>query len=91
MTITKKINGANLEIALKGRLDTMTAPELENDLNASLDAVNALTLDLTNLDYSFEDQVWDGYECSVLRQLADNIKIFIRGKEVHMIVAKQFA
>ena len=41
--------------------------------------------------YSVEDPEWDGYERSVLRRLVDNIKIFIRGKEVHMIVIKQFA
>ena len=32
MTITKKQNGTTLEIALEGRLDTMTAPELEAEL-----------------------------------------------------------
>ncbi len=51
MTISKKLNGTGLEIALEGRLDTMTAPELEKELNASLDAVDALTLDLASLDY----------------------------------------
>ena len=51
MTITKKTNGSSLEIALEGRLDTVTAPELEKELNASLDAANALTLDFTNLEY----------------------------------------
>lgn len=51
MIITRKMNGTSLEIALEGRLDTMTAPELEQDLNASLDAANALTLDFTNLEY----------------------------------------
>ena len=51
MIITKKMNGTSLEIALEGRLDTMTAPELEKELNASLDAANTLTLDLTNLEY----------------------------------------
>ena len=51
MIITKKMNGTSLEIALEGRLDTMTAPELEQDLNASLDAANALTMDFTNLEY----------------------------------------
>ena len=29
MTITKKQNGTTLEIALEGRLDTTTYPELE--------------------------------------------------------------
>ena len=51
MTITKKLDGTNLEIALEGRLDTMTAPELEKELNASLDAADTLTLDFANLAY----------------------------------------
>ena len=51
MTITKKQDGTHLEIALDGRLDTMTAPELEKELNASLGAADTLTLDFENLAY----------------------------------------
>ena len=51
MTITKKQNGTALEIALEGRLDTMTAPELEAALNSSLDEAESLTLDFTDLGY----------------------------------------
>ena len=51
MTITKKQNGNALEIALEGRLDTMTAPELEAELKGSLDAAESLTLDFSKLDY----------------------------------------
>ena len=51
MTITKKQNGNALEIALEGRLDTMTAPELEAELNGSLDGAETLTLDFTGLSY----------------------------------------
>lgn len=51
MTIEKKVNGNALEIALEGRLDTMTAPELEAELNQSLDSVDSLTLDFSKLEY----------------------------------------
>ena len=51
MTITRKLNGTDLEIALEGRLDTMTAPELEAELKQSLDGADSLTLDFTKLDY----------------------------------------
>ena len=51
MTITKNQNGTELEIALEGRLDTMTAPELEAELSADLDNVESLTLDFSKLDY----------------------------------------
>ena len=51
MKITKNLNGTNLEIALEGRLDTTTAPELEQELKASMVGANALTLDFGKLDY----------------------------------------
>ena len=51
MTITKNQNGTEMEIALEGRLDTMTAPELEAELSADLDNVESLTLDFSKLDY----------------------------------------
>ena len=51
MTIMKKAEGTALTISLEGRLDTSTAPELEAELNAGLDGVTALTLDLGELLY----------------------------------------
>ena len=51
MTITKQQNGTTLEIALEGRLDTMTAPELEAELNKSLGGADSLVLDFSKLDY----------------------------------------
>ena len=51
MTITKKQNGTTLEIALEGRLDTMTAPELEAELSKSLPGAEDLTLDFSGLEY----------------------------------------
>ena len=51
MTIIKNQNGTTLEIALEGRLDTMTAPELEAVLKESLDEAESLVLDFSKLDY----------------------------------------
>ncbi len=51
MTITKKTEGTALIISLEGRLDTSTAPELEAELNTSLNGVSVLTLDLADLLY----------------------------------------
>ena len=51
MTITKNLNGTTLEIALEGRLDTMTAPELEAVLNESVDGAESLTMDFSKLEY----------------------------------------
>jgi len=51
MTINKKMNGTCLEIALEGRLDTLTAPELEAELSQSLDGAESLIMDFSKLDY----------------------------------------
>jgi len=51
MNITKTQNGTALTIALEGRLDTTTAPDLEKELKDSLDGANALVLDFSKLDY----------------------------------------
>ena len=50
MNITRKMNGTELEIALEGRLDTMTAPQLEAELGSLSDA-ESLVLDCGKLDY----------------------------------------
>ena len=51
MTISKQQNGKALTLALEGRLDTVTAPELEKELRASTAAIDTLTLDIAKLDY----------------------------------------
>ena len=51
MRISQNMNGTNLSIALEGRLDTTTAPELEKALKDNMDAANELTMDFEKLDY----------------------------------------
>lgn len=51
MTITKELNGTELKIALEGRLDTTTAPELEAELNQDLANAESLTMDFSKLEY----------------------------------------
>ena len=51
MTIARTTDGTTLTIAVKGKLDTMTAPELEAELNQSLTGAESLTLDFSKLDY----------------------------------------
>ena len=45
------IRSSFLHIALSGRLDTTTAPELESELKGSLDGVTALIMDFRELEY----------------------------------------
>ena len=51
MRIVKTDNGTALTIALEGRLDTTTAPELEKEIKASLNGITDLKLDLEKLEY----------------------------------------
>lgn len=51
MEIVKNKEGQQLTVALKGRLDTTTAPQLESELSSALDGVTALILDFADLEY----------------------------------------
>lgn len=51
MTIEKTLKGSTLNVVLTGRLDTITAPQLEAELKASLDGITELILDFQNLEY----------------------------------------
>ena len=51
MKIIKNQNGGCLTIALEGRLDTTTAPELEQEIKLSLGGVTELVMDFARLDY----------------------------------------
>ncbi len=51
MNINKTANGAELTLALEGRLDTVTAPQLEAELKASISGVTQLNWDFAALDY----------------------------------------
>ena len=51
MTIEKNLNGTELSIALAGRLDTTTAPQLEVEIKQNLGGIEKLVLDFASLDY----------------------------------------
>ena len=51
MTITKNLKDTALAIALEGRLDTTTAPQLEAELKKSLNGITRLELDFAALEY----------------------------------------
>ena len=51
MKIEKNLNEKNLVVALEGRLDTTTAPQLEDELKKSLDDISELVIDLGALEY----------------------------------------
>lgn len=51
MNIVKTQNDQVLTIALEGRLDTTTAPQLEAELKTSLNGVEQLEINMEKLDY----------------------------------------
>lgn len=51
MNITRKQEGTTLTIALDDRLDTVTAPELDEELGKGLEGVENLILDFSDLEY----------------------------------------
>ena len=51
MTITEKKDGTNLTLFLAGRLDTLTAPDLDRALKDALPGVTDLVFDLAALEY----------------------------------------
>ena len=51
MTITKTLEEGKLTVKVEGRLDTTTAPELEEELKSAIDEANELVFDLEGLEY----------------------------------------
>lgn len=51
MNIIKNAENDKVTLAIVGRLDTNTAPQLEAELKQSLEGTSKLVLDFTKLDY----------------------------------------
>ena len=72
-----------------GRLRNAFEQALTSDTERTyFDLPEEIQADLTGRD--IEDPEWDGYERSVLRRMANDVSVFIRGKEVHLTVTKTF-
>ena len=51
MNINKELTGTALTLTVSGRLDTLTAPMLEQEIKASCGNITDLTLDFQELQY----------------------------------------
>lgn len=51
LNIVTNLNDTSLELALEGRLDTVTAPQLQNTINEYLEGVEDLVMDCKDLSY----------------------------------------
>lgn len=51
MNIIKTQEGSVLSVAIEGRLDTVTAPQLEGELRTAVNGISELIFDIGGLDY----------------------------------------
>lgn len=51
MNINMTKNGTELKVELEGRLDTLTSPELEEQLEGMLDGIERIVFELGKLEY----------------------------------------
>ena len=51
LNIEKTINASEMTVALTGRLDTTTAPDLEKELKAAMEDITSLVIDMAALEY----------------------------------------
>jgi len=51
MNIIKKQEGTTLIVSPEGRLDTVTAPQLEGELRTAVNGISELVFDLGKLEY----------------------------------------
>ena len=51
MTMNNQLDGSTLTIAVEGRVDTQTAPELEENVKGAIEGATDLILDFTQVGY----------------------------------------
>lgn len=51
MTITKQAENTTLVLAISGRIDTTTAPQLEGEIQNSVAGITSLVLDFKEVEY----------------------------------------
>lgn len=51
MNINKVLEGTKLELEITGRLDTITAPELDAEIKQNVDAIDCLVLNFKGVEY----------------------------------------
>ena len=51
MTVNKTTDGASAVYKVAGRLETITAPELDSVIKEDIDGVSAITFDFSELEY----------------------------------------
>lgn len=60
LNITKNLDDKKLTVYLEGRLDTTTAPQLEESMKESINDVSELIMDFEKLEYNTPPSVQPG-------------------------------
>ena len=51
LKVEKKLEDDKFYVAVEGRLDTITSPDLEKEINESIEGVKELTIDFDKVEY----------------------------------------
>ena len=51
LNVQKNLDGDKLYVAVEGRLDTITSPDLEKEIDESIAGVKELTIDFDKVEY----------------------------------------
>ena len=51
LKVEKKLEDDKLYVAVEGRLDTITSPDLEKEINEAIEGVKELTIDFDKVEY----------------------------------------
>ena len=51
LKVEKKLEDDKLYVAVEGRLDTITSPDLEKEINEAIEGVKELTIDFEKVEY----------------------------------------
>ena len=86
MTIVKKQNGSALEIALEGRLDTVTAPELDEAVEKEAAESASLVFDMTHVQYISSAGLRSLLNADELMEDKNGIKLINVNKEVKAVL-----
>ena len=51
LSITKYVDGQTLTVDVSGRVDTVTSPELDNEVKTSLDGITKINMNFGQVEY----------------------------------------
>lgn len=51
LNVNKKVEDGKLILSLEGRIDTLTAPQLESEAKSEIDNVNEMEMDFSKVEY----------------------------------------